>query len=145
MAKVLNNRPRRVNNDGKSVTLLGTSAVALRPGSIVFLTGGKFAQATTKRPASYIVCCEDNVGGSILEPIPAGDSVEGDRFEQGRAFAALIKAGTVLVRGETLLKQTATGELETAEGPLDDVVAVANEDYTIPATPAFSHGKIRVV
>lgn len=145
MAKQLANRPRRVNLDGMSVTELGISDADLRPGSIAFIEGGKYKQSATKRPGSFIVLCEDGVGGSILEPIKAGDSVEGDRFEQGRMFAALIKAGTVLKQGETLLKQTATGELEEATGPFDDVVAVAYENYTVPATPEFSHGKIRVV
>jgi len=143
--KVQGTRPRRVNLDGKSSTVLTTSAVDLRPGSLAHIENGLYVQSTTKRPDSRIVQCEDGVGGSILDPIKAGDSVEGDRMGGGRLYAALIKAGTVLKAEETLLKATATGELEEATGPFDDVVAVAIEDYTVPATPAFSHGKIRVL
>lgn len=145
MAIVKGKRPRRVNQDGKSCTELGTSDVALLPGQIAHIEGGKYKVSTTKRPGSFVVQCADNVGGSILDAIPAGDSVTGDRFEQGREYAMLVKAGTVLKKAETLLKQAADGTLEEAAGPFDDVVAVAIEDYTIPATPATSHGKVRVV
>lgn len=145
MAIVQGTRPRRVNLDGKSSTVLGTSAVDMRPGSLVHIENGLYVQSATKRPDSRIVQCEDGVGGSILDPIKAGDSVEGDVFTINRRYAALVKAGTVLKADETLLKATATGELEAATGPDDDVVAVAIEDFTVPATPAFSHAKIRVL
>lgn len=145
MAIVKNDRPRRVNIDGKSCTELGISDVDQYPGTIVYFDGGKWKVAATKRPGSFVVQCGDNVGASILDPIPAGDSVTGDRFEEGRMYAALVAAGTVLKANETLLKQNATGQLEVATGPFDDVVAVAFEDFTVPAAPAFSHAKIRVV
>lgn len=145
MAIVKGDRPRRVNIDGKSCTELGISDVAQYPGTIVYFDGGKWKVAAAKRPGSFVVQCADNVGGSILDAIPAGDSVTGDRFEEGRMFAVLVAAGTVLKANETLLKQNATGQLEVATDPEDVAVAVAFEDFTVPATPAFSHAKIRVV
>lgn len=147
MEVVKGSRPHRVNMDGKSCTELGVSAVALLPGTLVHFASGKFAVNATKRPASFVVQCADNVGGSILDAIPAGDSVTGDRAEEGRIYAMRVKAGTVCKENETLLKLDATaadGTLEIATGPEDDVIGVAFETYTVPATPAASHVKVRL-
>lgn len=147
MAVVTGARPHRVNMDGKSCTELGTSAVALLPGTLVHFDAGKFAVNTVKRPGSFVVQCADNVGGSILDAIAAGDSVTGDRAEEGRIYAMRVKAGTVCVENETLLKLddvAADGTLTIADGAFDDVIGVAFESYTVPATPAASHVKVRL-
>lgn len=147
MAKVMGNRPHRVNLDGKSCTEVGVSAANLMPGSFVYFDGGLWKNVTTtKRPLPFVVQCEDHIGGSILDPIEAGESVTGDRAEPGRVYAVLVPAGTVVKANETLLKMHATlpGVLEVATD-LEDIVAMAIEDYTVPATPATAHIKARIV
>jgi len=146
MAKVMGNRPHRVNLDGKSCTEVGVSAVDLMPGSFVYFDGGKWKNTTGKRPLPFVVQCEDHIGGSIIDPIEAGESVTGDRAEPGRVFAVLVPAGTVVKANETLLKPHATlaGVLEVATD-LVDIVAMAIEDYTVPASPATAHIKARIV
>ena len=148
MAKVMGNRPHRVNLDGKSCTEVGVSTVALMPGSFVYFDAAEWKNVgATKRPLPFVVQCADHIGGSIIEPIEAGESVTGDRAEPGRVFALLVPAGTVVKANETLLKMHATlpGVLEVTTGPFDDVVAMAIEDYTVPASPATAHIKARIV
>lgn len=148
MADLIGNRPHRVNLDGKSCTELGTSAVAIMPGSYVYKTAaGLFAFPAAKRPGAFVVMCDDKVGGSILQPIPIGDSVTGDQAEQGRVYAMLAPAGSVLNANSTLFKYAAAadGTLEITTDPDDGVIAIAIEDYTVPATPAKSHVKVRLV
>lgn len=149
MADPIGNRPHRVNLDGKSCTELGTSAVAIMPGSYIYKKDdGTFAYPDTKRPGAFVAMCDDKVGGSIIQPIPIGDSVTGDQAEQGRVYAMLAPAGSVLHANATLFKYNDTakdGSLSLATGPDDDVVAIAIESYTVPATPAKSHVKVRLV
>lgn len=147
---LIGNRPHRVNLDGKSCTEIGISAVALLPGSLVhFDTGtGLLVQNAAKRPATYIVGCADYVGANILTAIPAGDTVTSDYFEEGRVFAALVKAGSVCVAHATLLgldETAADGSLVVVTDAAD-AVAQAIEDYTVPAsTVGKSHVKVRAV
>lgn len=149
MADLIGNRPHRVNLDGKSCTEIGIASVAILPGSYIYKKDdGTFAYPETSRPGAFVAMCADNVGGSILEAIPVGDSVTGDQAEQGRVYAMLAPAGTVLYANATLFKYNATakdGSLSLATGPDDDVVAIAIENYTVPATPAKSHVKVRLV
>lgn len=146
MADPIGNRPHRVNLDGKSCTEVGTSAAALLPGSFAHFANGLYVATDSKRPGGFVVQCDDKVGGSILTAIPAGDSVTGDRAEQGRVYACLTKAGAACKANETLLKLGAGGVLEVATLPadLDLVVAEAIEDFTVPAAPAASHVKVRL-
>jgi len=147
MADPIGNRPHRVNLDGKSKTELGTSDAALKPGTFVKFVNGKYVVAGAKVPGMFVVGCDDKVGGSILTAIEAGESVTADYAEDGRVFALLAEAGSVLKAHETALKLAADGSVEVATLPDDAalVVAVATEDYTVPAAPAFAHVKARLV
>lgn len=150
MANLIGNRPHRVNMDGKSCTEIGISAVALLPGSLVHYdtATGLLVKNTAKRPGTFIVNCADYVGGSILDKIEPGETVTSDHFEEGREFAALVKAGTVCVTQATLLGLDETAQDGTLVAVTDaaDAVAIAIEDFTVPAsTVGSSHVKVRVV
>lgn len=145
MAAVNGGRPRRVNNDGKSITELGIASVALLPGSFAKLNASaQFIQAplAAQKPF-YIINVDDLTGQNILTAVPVGESATGDYVEEGRQFAALVEAGTVCVK-DTPLKRTATGILELAEAG-DAVFAYSQEIYTVPALPATgSHVRVRI-
>lgn len=139
-------RPRRINNDGKSITELGLAKAALLPGSFTFLNkDGDFEQATKVVKPLYIVNVDDKIGEDILTAVVAGESATCDYVEQGRQFAALVKSGTVCVK-DTPFKLAATGgTLEEATAPEDVVVAYSQEIYTTPANGGKpSHVRIRV-
>ena len=145
MAAVNGGRPRRVNNDGKSITELGIAAVALLPGSFAKMNAsGQFSQAiVADGKPFYIINVDDLTGQDILTAVPVGESATGDYVEEGRQFAALVEAGTVCVK-DTPLKRTATGVLELAEAG-DAVFAYSQEIYTVPALPATgSHVRVRI-
>lgn len=153
MAAINGRRPRRINNDGKSITELATSAVDLLPGTFVGLdANAKFVKATAAggSPAGavpmYIVNVDDLTGQGILDVIKAGESVTGDYVEQGRQFSALVKAGSVLKK-DTKLMMGATGVLEVwaTATPDPKVVAYSQEVFTVPASPAGgSHVRVRI-
>lgn len=146
MAAINGGRPRRVNNDGISITELGLAKTALLPGSFAVLDEtGEFVQATAPNKPTYIVNCDDKVGGDILTAVPAGDSVTGDYVEQRRQFAALVKPGTACVK-DTKFKLSATGgTLELATADDDVVIAYSQEIYTTPANDGKpSHVRIRI-
>lgn len=149
MAAINGHRPRRVNNDGKSITETRLAATDLLPGSFVVInaTTDKFTQVAAAAKPTYIIGVDSLVGEDILTAVKADESAIGDYVEQGRQFAALVKASTVCVK-DTPLKVGANGVLEvatlTGETP-DTVFAYSQEIYTVPATPATgSHVLIRV-
>lgn len=146
MAAINGGRPRRVNNDGRSITELGLATTALLPGSFAVLNAeGNFVQATAPNKPTYIVNCDDKVGGDILTAVPAGDSVTGDYVEQRRQFAALVKAGTVCVKDTKFKLSASGGTLEEATAEDDVVIAYSQEIYTTPANGGKpSHVRIRI-
>jgi hypothetical protein len=141
---VIGKRPRRVNNDGKSITRLGIAKVALLPGSFAVLdSAGEFIQATAVVKPLYIVNVDDKIGEDILTPVVATESATCDFVEQGRQFAALVKGGTACVL-DTPFKLSATlGILEKATAPEDVVVAYSMEIYTTKAGAA-THVRVRI-
>lgn len=145
MAALNGRRPRRINNDGKSITELGIAAVALLPGSFAKLNASaQFIQAplAAQKPF-YIINVDDLTGQDILTAVPVGESATGDYVEEGRQFAALVAPSTVCIK-DTPLKRTATGTLELA-GADDEVFAYSQEIYTVPALPATgSHVRVRI-
>lgn len=145
MAALNGRRPRRINNDGKSITEVGKAAVALLPGSFAKLNAtGQFRQAVVadKKPI-YIINVDDLTGQDILTAVPAGESATGDYVEEARQFAALVAPGTVCIK-DTPFKRTATGTLTLAD-PADEVYAYSMEIYTVPALPATgSHVRVRI-
>lgn len=145
MAAVNGGRPRRVNNDGKSITELGIASVDLLPGSFAKLhVTAQFRQAAAsdKKPF-YIINVDDLTGQNILTAVPAGESATGDYVEEGRQFAALVAPGTVCIK-DTPLMLNGLGIL-TMAGEDDAVFAYSQEIYTVPATPATgSHVRVRI-
>lgn len=145
MAAVNGGRPRRVNNDGKSITELGIAAVDLLPGSFAKLSAtAQFRQAVVsdKKPF-YIINVDDLTGQNILTAVPAGESATGDYVEEGRQFAALVAPGTACIK-DTPLMLNGLGIL-TMAGEDDAVFAYSQEIYTVPATPTTgSHVRVRI-
>lgn len=134
---IVGKRPRRINNDGKSITRLGIAKVALLPGSFAVLdASGEFIQATAPVKPLYIVNVDDKQGEDYLTPVVATESATCDFVEQGRQFAALVVGSTACIL-DTPLKLSATlGTLEKATLPEDVVVAYSMEIYTTPAGAA---------
>lgn len=87
-------RFRRVNIDGKSVTETAVSDAALKPGTPVKMTAGKFAAATDTEGRIYVVNPAYHEGLGIEDAIPVGHSVVADYAEEGREFAILLPNGT---------------------------------------------------
>jgi hypothetical protein len=129
-------RPRRINNDGKSITEVGIAKVALLPGSFAKLgTDGQFIQALATAVAPiYIVNVADNIGLPFTDPVPQGESETCDYVEQRRQFAALVAPGTVLVKDTGLVLHATNGTLIASTGGAAPL-AYSQETYTVPATP----------
>lgn len=130
-------RPRRINNDGKSITEVGIARVALLPGSFSKLDAeGQFVQAKAAdiKPI-YIVNVADNIGLTYLDPVPVTESATCDYVEQGRQFAALVAPSTALVKDTPLKLDATSGHLVIAEDG-DTEIAYSQEIYTTPAVPA---------
>lgn len=87
-------RFRRVNIDGKSVTETAVSAAALKPGTPVKKTAGKFVAAADTVGRIYVVNPAYHEGLGIEDAIPVGHSVVADYAEEGREFAILLPEGT---------------------------------------------------
>lgn len=87
-------RFRRVNIDGKSVTETAVSAAALKPGTPVKMTAGKFVAAADTTGRIYVVNPAYHEGLGIEDAIPVGHSVVADYAEEGREFAILLPEGT---------------------------------------------------
>lgn len=143
-------RPRRINNDGKSITELGLAGADVFPGTFVKLeddlTFNLAPFAKESRKPLYIVNVGDNIGLSYDDQIPVGESATGDYVEQGRQFAALVPAGTVLTK-DTELKLATTGGHLVLAGADDVVLAYSQEVYTVPSgpgTPARALVRIRI-
>lgn len=142
MGTVSRFRPHRVNMDGKSKTETRLMAVALLPGTIVRIDPAtdKFTNVGVEGDVRrYILNCDTIQGLGIDDPVAVGESGVADYFEEGRAFAARVGAGAVLIK-DTPLYISQTGTLLTApvtEGDLP--VAFADEIYTAPnaITPAI--------
>lgn len=86
-------RFRRVNIDGKSVTETAVSAAALKPGTPVKMTAGKFVAAADTAGRIYVVNPAYHEGLGIEDAIPVGHSVVADYAEEGREFAILLPEG----------------------------------------------------
>lgn len=87
-------RFRRVNIDGKSVTETAVSDAALKPGTPVEMTDGKFVAAANTVGRIYVVNPAYHEGLGIEDAIPVGHSVVADYAEEGREFAILLPEGT---------------------------------------------------
>ena len=146
MGTVSRFRPHRVNMDGLSKTETRLMAVALLPGTVV-----RIATATDSftnvgvdgAVRRYILNCDTIQGLGIDDLVAVGESGVGDYFEEGRAFAAQVVAGSILIK-DTPLYLTATGTLTTVVDADSAPVAFADEIFTAPATPATSPAIVRV-
>jgi hypothetical protein len=139
MAAINGNRPRRVNNDGKSVTETRIVTADLLPGSfaVISATTDEFVQAKPSdgRARLYIMNVDTIQGRRIEETIPAGESGVGDYVEPGRQFAALAVKGSKLVK-DTPLYLNDAGILTTEQGAPEDgrrLIGYSQEVYTVPA------------
>lgn len=108
-------RFRRVNIDGKSVTETAVSAAALKPGTPVKMTDGKFVAAADTAGRIYVVNPAYHEGLGIEDAIPVGHSVVADYAEEGREFAILLPKGAytkdaAITIGEEGFKLAAPGE-----------------------------------
>lgn len=150
MANAVNkNRPRRINNDGKSITetrLVGPAA--LLPGTFVVIspTTDKFTIVGTDAVDArlYILNVDTIQGNDILTPVPVDESGVGDYVEPVRQFAALVKASTVCIKDTKLYLDAATGILTSVKTGDAPVIAYSQEVYTVPAGAA-GHVLIRTV
>lgn len=146
---IVGKRPRRINNDGKSNTETRIAKTALLPGSFVFINPAddNFTQAIAANmitPPMYIVSVDDIIGETADTAVKAGESAVGDYVEQGRQFAALVAATTVLKKDSPLMLHATDGILipyAVAAGNV--IVAYSQEVYTIPAgSPALARVRI---
>ncbi|WP_215259957.1 hypothetical protein [Escherichia coli] len=126
-------RFRRVNIDGKSVTETAVSDAALKPGTPVKMTAGKFVAATDTVGRIYVVNPAYHEGLGIEDAIPAGHSVVADYAEEAREFAILLPEGTytkdagITIGADGFEKVAATGD------SADPVFAFCQEAVTLEA------------
>lgn len=125
-------RYKRINLDGKSINYTTTSAVDLKGGQIVCLaTNGLAVLATAAMVlagAKLYAVISQTLG--LSEVIKAGDSLTLDYMQQGREFALLVTAGSVLTRDLVLTVDTGVLKLVAASAP---VKAYSVETYTVAA------------
>lgn len=129
-------RPSRVNLDGLSKTETRVSAADILPGTAMKIVAGKFVQAIAA-DAGKIPLYVANVGHlqglGANDPIPAGDSIEGEYMDNARRLAVRGIAGAVWVK-DAALTLSATGGTFTLVGGAAAPVAFAQENFTLPAT-----------
>ena len=129
-------RPSRVNLDGLSKTETRVSATAILPGTAMKIVAGKFVQAVAA-DAGVVPLYVANVGHlqglGANDPIPAGDSIEGEYMDPARRLALRGIAGAVWVK-DAPLTLSATGGTFTLVGGAAAPVAYAQENFTLPAT-----------
>lgn len=129
-------RPSRVNLDGLSKTETRVSATAILPGTAMKIVAGKFVQAVAA-DAGVVPLYVANVGHlqglGANDPIPAGDSIEGEYMDSARRLALRGIAGAVWVK-DAPLTLSATGGTFTLVGGAAAPVAYAQENFTLPAT-----------
>lgn len=132
-------RFRRVNIDGKSVTETAVSDAALKPGTPVKMTAGKFVAATDTEGRIYVVNPAYHEGLGIEDAIPVGHSVVADYAEEAREFAILLPAGTYTKDAGITISSTgfklaapASGKGESAVAA-DPVFAFCQETVTLEA------------
>ena len=129
-------RPSRVNLDGLSKTETRVSATNILPGTAMKIVAGKFVQAVAA-DAGVVPLYVANVGHlqglGANDPIPAGDSIEGEYMDPARRLALRGIAGAVWVK-DAALTLSATGGTFTLVGGAAAPVAFAQENFTLPAT-----------
>ncbi|EFG1287521.1 hypothetical protein U2S04_004280 [Escherichia coli] len=131
-------RFRRVNIDGKSITETYTAKVAVKPGELVKLDGGKFAKATSADVGAaqlYIVNPAFHEGKTITDAIAANETVVADYVEQGREFALLVPAAAY-VKGAAIALAADGVKLFVApseQAAPDPIIAYCQEDVTLGA------------
>ncbi len=132
----MGNRPSRVNLDGLSKTETRVSAADILPGTAMKIVAGKFVQAVAA-DAGVVPLYVANVGHlqglGANDPIPAGDSIEGEYMDPARRLAVRGIAGAVWVK-DAALTLSATGGTFTLVGGAAAPVAFAQENFTLPAT-----------
>jgi hypothetical protein len=139
---IVGKRPRRINNDGLSNTETRLAKTALLPGSFAYINPAddNFTQAVAANmiaPPMYIIGVDSLIGETADTAVAAGSSAVGDYVEQGRQFAALVAATTVLKKDSPLMLHATNGTLipyVVAAGNV--IVAYSQEVYTIPAGSA---------
>lgn len=129
-------RPSRVNLDGLSKTETRVSTTDILPGTAMKIVAGKFVQAVAA-DAGVVPLYVANVGHlrglGANDPIPAGDSIEGEYMDPARRLALRGIAGAVWVK-DAPLTLSATGGTFTLVGGAAAPVAYAQENFTLPAT-----------
>lgn len=139
---IIGKRPRRINNDGLSITETRLAKTDLLPGSFAFINSAddNFTQALAANmllKPLYIINVDTLIGETADVAVKAGSSAVGDYVEQGRQFAALVAATTVLKKDSPLMLHATNGTLipyTVATGNV--IVAYSQEVYTIPAGSA---------
>lgn len=125
-------RYKRINLDGKSINYTTTSAAALKGGQIVCLDAAGLAILATAAlvlaGAKLYAVVSPALG--LAEVIPAGDSLTLDYMQEGREFALLVAASTVLTRDLILTVDAGILKLVTAGAPGR---AYSVEKYTVAA------------
>lgn len=128
-------RPSRINLDGKSKTESRVSASEIMPGSALKIVDNEFVQAAAADIGAtqlYVANAAHLQGLTGTDPIPAGDTIEGEYLDNARRLALLGKAGEAWTK-DAALTIGATGLFEL-DAEAVAPVAWAQEDFTIPTT-----------
>lgn len=131
-------RFNRINLDGKSRTESRVSAVSVLPGTVLVIADGAFEvagapTATTGRRQLYVATAAYYQGMGTPDEIPAGDTVEGEYFTEGRQVAVLATAATALEMDTPLTLDAATGALKVADPETEEVLAYSKETVMVGA------------
>lgn len=136
----------RVNIDGKSITETRPAAAATYPGTLVYIDStGKFAQAAGVTSGRlYVAGVGNHQGLKITEQVPAGDSLVGDYWEEGREFAVRVGAGTYKKDGNLSINSSGQIINTPATAGTYVIVATSQDDVTI-ASGATDFIRVRVI
>ena len=129
-------RYNRINLDGKSCTETRLVTASSLPGSVVFISSGKFAKYATNGTANskLYVLGVDNIQGQTADTaLDADETGVADYAETGRELAVLVAATTVLVK-DSPLTPNASGQLRLGVPGTDVIVAHSQEALTVGAS-----------
>lgn len=130
-------RYNRINLDGKSCTETRLVAADTAPGSVVFISSGKFAKYNTAGAVNsrlYVLNVDYVQGKTADDLVLTDDSGVADYAEEGREMAVLVAATSELAK-DTPLTTDLAGVLKIGVPGTDTIVAYSQEAYTVGASP----------
>jgi len=126
-------------NDPQVREAVAAASSAIKPGTFVVLSAGRFASAGAATIGKVWLAQENYLAGKGVDdtytayaagpPVVPGDTVLGLELQDDTQYAAVIATGTNVTAVGTPLKLASGGKLAIATPGTDNIVAFADEIY----------------